>query len=522
MLLLWERDFRVYAAMLSSKNWILLYDDGRSVLFGRADASPDVLAEFEKEKRDAHDIVYHRRDRVPFPDRSPTAVTFIDRIIRNRSVARRQAHINAGDHWLTAGATEKNRGLSDAAHCIMAIREARKAIRYNPDESDAYRMLDIAYERLTQNELAAFRAKNQPPPGDYLAFRARARITALNYAIQTFPPPTDADARGTLADLHQQLGTLHRGMRDLDLERDALAAERELRPSGDFPVEASKRLGQLDDAIQAFKDRLLKAGNDSNLDGVARANLAENNGFPGLALQELEEAENQGMPVDRFLNMMVGLYCRTGQPEKANEKLQNRPLLDDPALYGGAGTPAYTQGIVNLLMGYYDNTIAFWRDTALVQALMSERMQKLAVAREILGGVPDRAIPTTLDLTGTPGRPGLIETEGTWEFELALALLESGNPDEAGKHFLRALEFNPKIATRPLIEDYLGKDKLNVPIPTKLATEPVTPAGEAEAPKDGKPEVKPDAEPAKDAKAEAKPAEAPADAKPAAKPETPR
>ena len=471
VLLFWDRDFRVYGSMLTSKNWVLLYDDGRAVLFGRTDVPADELAEFEKEKLDAQDIVYRRRDRVPFPDRPPTAVTFIDRIIRNRSLARRQPHVNASDHWLAAGANDKNRGLPDAAHCIMAIREARKAIRLNPDESDAYRMLDIAYELLTQNEVAAFRAKNQPIPGEYLAFRARARITALNYAIQTTPPPADADSRLTLSKSYQRLAALHRGMRDRDLERDALAAERDLLPPGDFPTAEAKRLDGLDDDIRRFKDQLLKAGNDSNLDAVARANIAESNGFPGFALQELEEAENQGVPLEKILNMMVGLYCRTGQPEKANERLQNRQL-DDPALYGGAGTPAYTHGLVNLLMGYYDNTVAFWRDTALVQALMSERSQKLAVAREVLAGLPDRAIPTTLDLTGTPGRAGLIETEASWEFELALCLLESGNPEEAGKRFLRALEFNPKIATRALIEDYLSKSKLNVAIPEDPAAAP--------------------------------------------------
>lgn len=509
VLLFWDRDFLVYGAMLTSKNWVLLYDDGRAVLFGRKDAPEDVLAEFEKEKLDAQDIVYHRRDRVPFPDRPPTAVTFIDRIIRNRSLSRRQPHVNASDHWLAAGANDKNRGLPDAAHCIMAIREARKAIHANPDESDAYRMLDLAYELLTQNEVVAFRASNQQIPGDYLAFRARARITALNYAIQTTPPPSDPDSRLTLSKSYQRLAALHRGMRDLDLERDALVAERDLLPSGDFPVEESKRLAQLDDEIRGFKDYLQKAGNDSTMDAVARANVAERNGFPGLALAELEEAENQGVPLDKILNMMVGLYCRTGQPEKANERLQNRQL-DDPALYGGAGTPAYTRGLVNLLLGYYDNTVAFWRDSALVQALMSERSQKLAVAREILAGLPDRAVPTTLDITGTPGRPGLVETEASWEFELALCLLESGNPEEAGKRFLRALEFNPKIATRALIEDYLSKGKLNVAIPENLAPEPVTPP------------VDPGAAAPKEPKLDAKLAEPQDEAKPAAKPDGPK
>jgi len=502
-------DFNIYGTMLGSKNWILIYDNGRSAMFGRADASAADLALFESQKLDANEIVYHRKDRIPFPDRSPAPITFIDSIIRNRTLGYPQPHFVAGQHWLAAGATEENGGRPDEAHSIMAIREARKAIHYNPDESDAYRLLDFAYDKLSLNEYSVFAAQKQGVPMGFFSYRARQRITALNYAIQTTPKPRDATSRAALSESHMKLADLFRQTGDLDMERDNLAAARELYPPGTFPLDQSKRLDQLDDAIRNFNDRLEKASTQPGMEGnqLARADFARQSGFTGIAIRELEEAENLGVPLDRYLNTLVSLYCRTGQPEKANEKLGNR-VADDAALYQGAGTPSYTHGLVNLLLGFYDNAIGYWRDGALGQAIQSEKQQGLALAREILSGFPDRAVDTAMNLTGLPGKPGLVEIEASWEFELALALLESGDPFEAGKHFLKALEFNPQIPVRPLIEHYLKKLGVAIP-PDPSVTSEANPAEPEKAPAvpesnpaetekaPAAPEIKPENEPAK-------------------------
>ena len=497
VLLPWESDFRIYGAMLSSKNWIPLYDDGRIVIFGRADAPAEDLALFQASKLDANDIVYRRKESVPFPDRPPAPMTFIDRIIRNRSLGKLQPHTVAGEHWLSAGATLARGGLPDAAHAIMAIREARKAIHYNPDESDAYRLLDFAYEKLSRNEFEVFAASGRNVPRGFFNFRARQRITALTYAIQTTPPPSDSSSRAAMSESQMRLALIYRQTGDLDLERDALAAARELYPSGTFPIEESKRLADLDDAIQKFKDQLDAASGEPGMDDqVNRSDIARGQGFTGLAIQELEDAEDRGVPVERYLNMLVSLYVRSGQPEKANERLASRPV-DEPALYNGPGTPSYTNGLVNLLLGFYDNTVSYWRDAALPQALQSEREQSFSIARTLLAGRPDEAVNTAMDLTGLPSKPGLIEIEASWEFELALCLLESGDSKGAGQHFVKALEFNPQISVRALIEDYLKK--LDVPIPPDPNAPPAAEAAAIEA----KPEAPPAAEPKPEPEAEA-------------------
>ncbi len=66
-------------------------------------------------------------------------------------------------------------------------------------------------------------------------------------------------------------------------------------------------------------------------------------------------------------------------------------------------------------------------------------------------------------MTGLPNSPGLVETQSAWEWELGLTLLEAGQPKEAGTHLLNAIQINPKTAMRPLLEDYLKK--LDVPLP---------------------------------------------------------
>ncbi|MDB5352921.1 MAG: hypothetical protein JWN86_4168 [Planctomycetota bacterium] len=471
----------IYDAMKASQNWIPIRDDGRTVLFGRADAPADDLAYFKANRLDANQIVFHRKESVPDPDRSPSAMTVIDRVIRNRALTPAQPHLKAAYRWFQAGEKASGNGNPDTAHCIMAIREARIALHFSPDETDAYRLLDVLYEQLIRNETSTLRGKTRTAPSDYLNFRAKQRATVLNYAIQTTPPPRDAAEREGLAEVYIRLARVFRSTGDLDLERDNLAAARDLVPSADFPPSELKRLEQLEDEIEKFKEDLQKFTTDRSADNLQRAARAMRAGFPGIAQHELEEAESQGVSADQLLSGLVSLYCRSGQPEKANDHLAGAGrVLDDPALYSGPGSPTNTHGLVNLLLGFYDTTATFW-NRAIVQAHRAETDQCLSVAREILTGQPLAATQATLELTG---QGGLVETQANWEFELGLCLIESGDPVEAGKHFSRALLLNPRLVTRPLIEDYLKK--LGVPIPAAAQPE----AGETAA-GDVKPEVAP-------------------------------
>ncbi len=145
------------------------------------------------------------------------------------------------------------------------------------------------------------------------------------------------------------------------MEHDELATAKELIAPESLSPQDERRLTGLEDAINRFKDRLLQMTTDQQADPQQRARQAVFAGYLGIAIRELEDAEGQGVSADAVLTSLVDLYCRTGQPEKANDKLSAK-MGDDPALSDGPGTAAHRQGLVSSLLGYYDTAIYFWKD----------------------------------------------------------------------------------------------------------------------------------------------------------------
>src|SRR5262249_28743935 len=141
-----------------------------------------------------------------------------------RSLAPAEPRVVSAERWLFTGTS----GRVDLARCLMAIRELRMAISHNPDETRAYDLLDRAYELLEDNEGIVMSGKATSTPTEHLLHRFRQRATALNFAIQTTPPPRTEQEREELARLHLRLALLYRRNNDLDLERDGLSQVRDL------------------------------------------------------------------------------------------------------------------------------------------------------------------------------------------------------------------------------------------------------------------------------------------------------
>jgi hypothetical protein len=79
--------------------------------------------------------------------------------------------------------------------------------------------------------------------------------------------------------------------------------------------------------------------------------------------------------------------------------------------------------------------------------------------------------------------PSKLAMQATWENDLALCLLESGQPSLAANYFKQALTLVPTLATRAVSAYYLEKLGGTVPpIPKDdedvAAAKPETPAGE--------------------------------------------
>ncbi|MEJ7639967.1 MAG: hypothetical protein WKF75_18845, partial [Singulisphaera sp.] len=206
-----------YRRLMQSPNWIPFYDDGGVVLFGRADAPAADLAYFKGQRLEAEAIAYERARPFPAFDRAPTPVSWMDEIFQHRSRARPQPHIEAGRRWLTGPGTEGDSpSYPDPARCLLAIREARLALARRPDDTRAFRLLATAY-RFLMTEESALLAGLTPSPGNMeqvlsvpvqtrpLMNRFRQRVTSLNFAVQTTPPPRTREERDELQGLHLEL-----------------------------------------------------------------------------------------------------------------------------------------------------------------------------------------------------------------------------------------------------------------------------------------------------------------------------
>ena len=140
---------------MQSPNWIPFYDDGRVVMFGRADAAEPDLTAFKNNRLEPELRAFKVSEPIPSADRPPTPTSWIDDIFQNRLLGRPQSHTNAAGRWLQGASLDADQpAIPDPARCLLAIREARTALAKSPDDWVAYRLLNAAYRLLTLQETA--------------------------------------------------------------------------------------------------------------------------------------------------------------------------------------------------------------------------------------------------------------------------------------------------------------------------------------------------------------------------------
>ena len=110
------------------------------------------------------------------------------------------------------------------------------------------------------------------PAPDRLQNRFRQRVAALNFAIQTTPPPETTEGREDLFNLHIQLFELYMPANFIDLARDQLKAALALNPSEkSVPLEAKiqmqGQLNQLENAITQLSQKMEETGDRSAAEG---------------------------------------------------------------------------------------------------------------------------------------------------------------------------------------------------------------------------------------------------------------
>ena len=89
-----------YGRLMQSPNWVPFYDDGRIVMFGRADAPATDLAFFKANQLDADLRAYRTTHPIAGAERPPNPTTWIDGVFQNRTFSRPQSRVDAAQRWL--------------------------------------------------------------------------------------------------------------------------------------------------------------------------------------------------------------------------------------------------------------------------------------------------------------------------------------------------------------------------------------------------------------------------------------
>jgi tetratricopeptide (TPR) repeat protein len=480
-----------YRRLMQSPNWVPFYDDGRIVMFGRADAGESDVAFFKANRLDPELRAFRTNHPVPGAERPPNPSTMIDGIFQNRTISRLQSRTQSALRWLNAagpditGQAAVSPPLPEPARCLLAIQDARTALARSPDDWQAFRRLNEAYGFLMLQESAMLanipikpenrdRIRSLTPSLEQLMNRFQQRVTALNYAIQTTPPPKSLEDRRELFTLNLELFQLYLGGNALDLARDRLQFVLETSQPDDIVPAVRVQLQQQSDELLKQLKQLDNQLEDLELERQAgqleQAQFALSKGGAGRAITLLADAERSNVSPAVVKPRLIDLYCNTGQPDKALELL-SVGAIDDPNLGVEPGSGALRQGRVYFLLGNYLSAATLWRDRAIPRVRYERSSRAIGAGSVLTRGQAMQAVDTFLTLSGT------LSQQASWEFDLAMCDLEAGMPEDAATHFTKALTLAPDLAIRPIAAYYLEKMAKPVPVATKTALPAGAPAG---------------------------------------------
>ena len=365
--------------------------------------------------------------------------------------------------------------MPDPAHCILAIQEARKALAHSPDDWVAFRRLKDAYAYLMFQENAmlygvpithenAARILRLQPKVELLMNRMQQRAAALNYAIQTTPPPKSAADRVEKGGLNLELSELYFQIGARDMGRDCIRAFVEGVQPGDYTKEMmdqiKRQLSEIEVAVKKVNDGVDDFEVERSAGPVDRGTFALNQGNMGRAIAELAEAERNLESTAVVKPRLVDLYCNTGQPDKAVDLLATG-ALEDPNLGVEPGSGAFRQGRVYFLLGNYLSAATLWHERAIPRVRAERSGRVLASAVGLTRG---ESLQTTNAFLGLPTS---LSQQAAWLFDLGMCQLEAGMPIEAAESLTTALTLAPGLGVRPIAAYYLEKMGKPVPPPMK-------------------------------------------------------
>jgi tetratricopeptide (TPR) repeat protein len=471
-----------YGKLMQSPNWVPFYDDGRIVMFGRADAPATDLAFFKANRLDADHIAYETTHPIAGAERPPNPTTWIDGVFQNRTFSRPQSRVESAQRWLLGPLQEIEQAraqqqpwIPDPARCILAIQQVRAALASSPDDWLSFRTLKDAYRYLMLQENAmlygvsitrenAARILRLDPKVEMLMTRMQQRTAALNYAIQTTPPPKTAAERVDLGGLNLELSQLYFQLGARDLGRDRLKAFLDGSEPNDYSKEmvaqVQQQFAQIDEAVKKVEENVSNFEIERSAGPVDRSTVALNQGNTAQAIAELAEAERNLVSTAVVKPRLVDLYCNTGQPDKAVDLLATG-ALEDPNLGVEPGSGAFRQGRVYFLLGNYLSAATLWHERAIPRVRAERSGRILGASAGLTRG--DALLTTNAYLA----LPASLNQQAAWLYDLGMCQLEAGMPIEAGESLSKALTLAPGLGVRPIAAYYLQKMGQPVPPPMK-------------------------------------------------------
>ena len=296
-------------------------------------------------------------------------------------------------------------------------------------------------------------------------------IASMNYAIQTSPPPQGDDARRSLATQHLDLAQYFGGQNDVDLARDHLQSAidlKRLRRPQPRPVhrhdQAAHRV-QRGPQRDPDPDRQHGPGDPGGTRPEGRDGTTGRRGRDGdRAALRRGPGRDEPRPgqADPARPLLPGRPARQG-PRPLDRRELRRPgpfrRPRDRRPPPGPRFPPYRQ--------------LPERDLDPGRRKPSPSSRPSAPSRPPPPPGPSSKATRCRPPGHSSNSPDEVTKQALWEFDLALACLESGQPtDVTAAHFTNALTLAPGLTIRPVIAYYL--EKLGKPVPP-IKPEPAKP-----------------------------------------------
>jgi hypothetical protein len=329
----------------------------------------------------------------------------------------------------------------------LAIRDARRALRDNPDDAHAYLTLGETYLRLLQGTRERVWRSRLPRLTRMRQVQASA---ALNQAL--IVQPDLLPAHDSLALLYQDMD-----LRDLSLmhRRDALRLARaQPRSEGESVKEYENRrvrLGDEEDRLNREMTRVQQRfeADTANLKTIDRVEQAVRNGLGGKAL-EILLASDAGSMGQRAIMLELSLLLRTGRVREVREWMSpdHRETLGDDIyledqLQLAAATGDYQQAdaLADELVALYDKPLRQAIAVSVANEVLQIRLDKplalVQVALSYLHWPMDRRTAFSNLVQQSSGR---LQQTADWMVLRGLLALERGETVPARMFLERALE----------------------------------------------------------------------------------